>query len=129
MHMAVIEKRRTKDGKIQYRVKVRMKGYPPQTSTHKKLTDAKRWAQDIESAIRDGRHFKTTESKKHTMGELIDRYIRDVLPQKKKSQKKQTAQLLWWKDQIGSYLLSDITPALIGEKRDDLLRGITYRKT
>jgi len=127
--MAVIEKRRTKDGKIQYRVKVRMKGYPPQTSTHTKLTDARRWAQDIESAIRDGRHFKTTESKKHTLGELVDRYIRDVLPQKKKSQKKQTAQLLWWKDQIGSYLLSDITPALIGEKRDELLRGITYRKT
>ena len=127
--MAVIEKRRTKDGKIQYRVKVRLKGFPPQTSTHEKISDAKRWAQDTESAIRDGRHFKTTEAKKHTLGELVDRYIRDVLPQKKKSQKKQTAQLLWWKDQIGSYLLSDITPALIGEKRDDLLRGITYRKT
>ena len=28
--MAVIEKRKTKDGKIQYRVKIRLKGYPPQ---------------------------------------------------------------------------------------------------
>ena len=127
--MAVIEKRKTKDGKTQYRVKVRLKGFPPQTSTHDTSRDAKRWAQDTESAIKEGRHFKTTEAKKHTLGELVDRYIRDILPQKKKSQKKQTAQLLWWKEQIGSYLLSDVTPALIGEKRDELFRGITYRGT
>lgn len=127
--MAVIEKRRTKDGKIQYRVKIRLKGFPSQTSTHERIADAKRWAQDVESAIRDGRHFKTTEAKKHTLGELVDRYIRDVLPHKEKSKKKQTAQLLWWKEQIGSHLLSDVTPALIGEKRDELFRGITYRKT
>jgi integrase len=125
--MAVIEKRKTKDGKIQYRVKIRLKGVDPQTSTHTRLADAKRWAQDTESAIREGRHFKTVEAKKHTLGELIDRYIRDVLPQKKKSQKKQAAQLLWWKKQLGRYVLADVTPALIGEKKDELLRGATYR--
>lgn len=127
--MAVIEKRVTQDGKVRYRVKVRMRGFPAQTSTHERLADAKRWAQQTETAIRDGRYFKTAESKKHTLGELIDRYIRDVLPNKKKSQVKQTAQLLWWKGQLGSHLLSDVTPALIGEKRDELARGTTYRKT
>lgn len=35
-----------------------------------------------EAAIREGRHFKFVESKKHTLGQLIDRYIRDVLPTK-----------------------------------------------
>jgi integrase len=127
--MAVIEKRETKDGKTQYRVKVRLKGFPPQTSTHARLTDAKRWAQNTESAIREGRHFKTTEAKKHTLAELIDRYIRDVLPQKKKSEAKQKAQLLWWKEQLGSYSLAEVTPALIAEKRDEFFRGITYRGT
>ena len=127
--MAVIEKRKTQDGQIRYRVKVRLKGQPPQTETFHRRTDAQRWAQETETAIREGRHFKTTEAKKHTLGQLVDRYIRDVLPQKRKSQKKQTAQLLWWKEQIGSYLLSDITPALIGEKRDELARGTTYRGT
>ena len=76
-----------------------------------------RWIQDTESAIREGRHFKTTQAKKHTLGELIDRYIRDVLPTKKKSEHKQTAQLTWWKKQIGYYLLSEITPSMIGEQR------------
>ncbi len=127
--MAVIEKRETKDGKDQYRVKIRLKGFPPQTATFARIADAKKWAQQTESAIREGRHFKTTESKKHTLGALIDRYIRDVLPRKQKSQKKQTAQLQWWKEQLGSYLLADITPALIGEKRDELSSGTTYRGT
>jgi hypothetical protein len=57
--MAVIEKRKTQEGKIHYRVKVRLKGYPPQTSTHERLADAKRWAAETEALIREGRHFKT----------------------------------------------------------------------
>jgi len=125
--MAVIEKRKTQDGKTHYRVKVRLKGYPPQTSTHERLADAKRWAAETETSIREGRHFKTVEAKKHTLGEVVDRYIRDILPQKKKSQKKQTAQLLWWKEQIGHHILSDLSPSLIAECRDRLANGMTYR--
>lgn len=127
--MAVIEKRKTADGIIHYRVKVRLKGHPPQTSTHETLRDAKRWAQQTETAIREGRHFKTTEAKKHTAGEMLDRYIRDVLPQKKESHRKQILQLLWWKEQIGGYLLADITPALIAEQRDLLAKGTTFKGT
>lgn len=126
--MASIKELSDKDGKNRYHVQIRIKGHPPQHGSFKRKTDAERWIQQTESAIREGRHFKTTESKKHTLGELIDRYIVDVLPTKKKSEKKQTNQLTWWKKQIGSYLLSDITPSLIAEQRDLLLRGITKRK-
>ena len=55
--MAVIEERKAQDGSKTYRVKVRKKGYPDQTATFTRKTDAKNWAQDIESAIREGRHF------------------------------------------------------------------------
>lgn len=126
--MASIKAIKDENGKIvSYRVQVRLKGYPPQSSNHKRLTDAREWAQDIESAIRQGRHFKTTEAKKHTLGELIDRYMRDVLPSKKKCEDRQGAQLLWWKKQIGSMLLADISSALIGEQRDKLARENTKR--
>ena len=125
--MAVVEKRKTADGQLRYRVKIRLKGQASQTETFHRLADAKRWAHETEAAIREGRYFKTAEAKKNTVGDLIDRYILGVLPLKKKNQKKQTSQLLWWKGQIGNLLLSELTPALIGEKRDELLRGITYR--
>ncbi len=35
---------------------------------------------DTESAIREGRHLKIAETKKHALVDLVDRYIKDVLP-------------------------------------------------
>jgi integrase len=125
--MAYIEERNTGDGQTRYRVLIRLKGHPVQSATFERKTDAKRWASDTESAIREGRHFKSSEAKKHTLEGLIDRYTRDVLPNKPKSKDKQEQQLEWWKDQIGSYLLSDVTPALIAEYRDKLAAEKTKR--
>jgi len=124
--MASINKSTDKKGKTRYRARVRLKGCPIQTATFERLTDAKKWVQDTESAIREGRHFKTAEAKRHTLGELIDRYIENVLPQKN-DVKKITTQLLWWKSGVGDYLLSDVTPALIAEQRDVLLKSISKR--
>lgn len=124
--MATIEKR-TNGDKTVYRVKVRLKGYPVQSATFERLTDARKWEQHTEAAIREGRHFKTAEAKRHTLAQLIDRYIQSVLPTKPKSKDKQLPQLKWWKDEIGSYALADVTPALISECRDKLLSEPTNR--
>ncbi len=125
--MACIQERKDKNGKTRYRVQVRLKGYPPQTATFERLTDARKWVQNTESALREGRYFKISESKKHTMGDLIDRYMLNVLPQKKKSEQRQGAQLLWWKRQLGTKLLSDVSPAIIAELRDKLSQENTRR--
>ena len=118
--MASIEKR-SHQNKTTYRVKVRLKGYPVQTATFSRKTDATKWAAHTESAIREGRHFKTAEAKKHTLADLINRYIKDVLPTKPKQIKDQGHQLKWWSEKAGNYLLADITPALIVQYRDELL--------
>lgn len=121
--MATIQERIDKDGKTKYRALVRMKGYPPQSATFARKTDAKRWAADVESAIREGRHFKTVEAKKHTLGDLIDRYTEETLPYKTAiTADRQRPQLIWWKQQIGYTLLSDLSPALITQKRTKLLK-------
>ena len=110
--MASIRKRTNKDGSASYRVDVRLKGFPPQRATFHRLTDAKKWGQQTETAIREGRYFKTAEARKHTFGELADRYIRDVLPKKSTSASKiQKAQMSWWKDQLEHHTLADITPS------------------
>ena len=127
--LAYIEKRESKDGFISYRVQVRMKGYPTQTATFNRITDAKKWAAQTEVAIREGRHFKTIEAKKHTAADLIDRYIRSVIPTKGSQASNQQAQLQWWRDQIGEYALSLVTPSLIAEMRDLLLEEPTHQST
>lgn len=127
--MANIEKRVGKDGEVSYRVKIRLKGSPTQTATFDRLTDARKWVQQTESAIREGRYFKSIEAKKHTLKEAIDRYIHIILPRKPKSKKDQVVQLLWWQGAIGHLRLSDITPAILAEQREKLTKGKTVKGT
>ena len=59
---------------------------------------------------------------------MVDRYKRDVLPTKSNSmQQNQWTHLNWWKDKLGNHLLSDVTPSLIAEHRDLLLREVGMR--
>jgi len=124
--MAYIETRKDKTGKIHYRAQVRLKGFPTQSATFERKTDARQWVQQTEAAIREGRHFKTVESKRHTVREMIDRYFKSVIPTKGSQRFNQVKQLEWWKKRIGDYTLADATPALIAECRDELLEGKTH---
>ncbi len=119
--MATIQTRQTEDGKPRYRVQIRLKGYPLQTATFDRKTDAREWAQTTEADIKAGRHFKTAEAKRHTFRDMVDRYLRDVMPHKNaQTQRAQIRQLAWWKEQLGERPLADISPALIAETRDRL---------
>ncbi len=121
--MATIRERKTGNGEVRYQAQVRLKGFPLQSATFNRKTDAKRWIQNTESAIREGRHFKTSEAKKRTLNELIDRYIKDILPTKPKSMNAQGRQLRWWQQELGYSSLADITPPRLGEARDKLHEG------
>ena len=104
-------------------------GCGPLSATFTTLSDARKWVQVTEAAIIEGRHFKTAEAKRHTLAELIDRYLADVLPHKRPSTiPDQKRQLGWWKAHLGHYALVDITPALIAEYRDTLRRGTAKRR-
>lgn len=117
--MATITERTTRDGRKHFRVLIRLKGHAPASATFERKTDARRWSQQTESAIQEGRYFKTTEAKRHTVAELIDRYVRDVLPRKKTAEK-QRGQFAVWRAHLGHALLADVTSALIAEHRDRL---------
>lgn len=119
--MATIQETKNKKGKSAYRVQIRLKGYPLQSATFTKLTNARNWAQDVESALRDGRYLKQVEAKKHTLSEMVDRYMENVLIHKKSNTSTVKLQLNWWKSEIGNHLLINVTPNLIAKYRDKLL--------
>ena len=84
-------------------------------------------AKAVETAILEGRHFRTTEAKRHTLAALVDRYVSHVLPRKPRNRGVQKAQLLWWEDQLGDFTLADVSPALVAECRDHLASGVVRR--
>lgn len=73
--------------------------------------------------MHERRYFKTSEAKWHTLSETIERYINFTLPTKPKSEPDQKTQLEWWKEEIGHFVLTDVTPALIAQHRDKLAQG------
>lgn len=119
--MASIEKRTDTTGATSYRVKIRLKGYPVQSATFPRLTDARKWATQTEAALQEGRHFKTAEAKRHTLEDMLERYRREILPTKRDG-RHQNFQLDWWIAKLGTRTLADCTPALIAEYREILAR-------
>ncbi|MHB1642619.1 MAG: tyrosine-type recombinase/integrase [Acidithiobacillus sp.] len=113
--MAAIEKRTASDGSTSYRVKIRLRGHPVESATFASLSKAKLWGQATESAIREGRYFQTVEAKRHTLAEAIERYEREKLQgMRAKDARKQ--HLDYWKAELGTLSLADVTPAVIKER-------------
>ncbi len=125
--MKGIDKRTHKDGTVSYRARVRIKGHPVLIQSFASKILAMKWKRDTESAIERGSFTYEKPGSKHTLSELIDRYIERVLPTKPKNARNVRQHLLWWKQELGSYLLSDIKPNLISQKRDELLASLTCK--
>lgn len=114
--MATIQKRTSSTGAVSYRVQIRLKGFPPESASFERLTDAREWGKKTEAEMKAGKYFGA--SKRHTFNELADEYE----PHAKDRQR-----LIYWRGVFGTSLLSAITPARIGKERDKLLAEETQR--
>lgn len=120
--MASIRERIDASGKKNYHVQIRLQGFPPQTKTFDNKTVAKQWAQRVETELREGRYMPRAVAQRRTVQEMLETYRdRVLIPLKPKRVRDQGQQLQWWIDKIGRYSLADITPAIIGKHRDELL--------
>jgi integrase len=125
--VATIETRK-REGKTVYRVKVRLRGYPPADATFDRVTHAKRWAAETETAIRAGRWFQHVEAKRNTLADLIRRYRTEHLPTADlRNTHDRTEYLKFWESELGALTLAEVTPAKIVEVRNKLSNGITRR--
>ncbi len=127
--MACIEKRIHASGTVTYRVRIRLSGSPSISESFPTRREAKEWGTKMEADVRQGRYFGKSESKEHTFRELVDRYIEIELPKNPDSFIKLKSQLLWWNDHLKDYYLCRITPAVISELKEKLIKEKTSRKS
>ncbi len=125
--MASIYERIDKNGNKTFQAKVRMKGYPSQSKTFARKTDAKKWARKIENELIEGKHFASEQIGKRDIEQLIDRYIDEILPLKPKSYRDQKYQLNYWKEAFRGKTIGDVNAALISEEKIKLSKGKTNR--
>ncbi|MEC8067361.1 MAG: site-specific integrase [Pseudomonadota bacterium] len=120
--MAVFEERMNAEGKKTYRVKIRMKGQRPISKSFNRITDAKIWAAEKETELRNRKHFKNYDAKTRTVSDLLDRYLEDELPKRNSDQDKFKLHIEWWRKRIGHIILIDLSPSELAHWRDQLLK-------
>lgn len=77
--MASIRKR----GDLQWEARIRRRGYPVQCQTFETRARAEAWARSVESAMDHGVWVDRWESESTTLRDALDRYRREVTPNKK----------------------------------------------
>ena len=121
--MAYIQKRPRKNGKATFTATVRMSGFPTKCATFDKYGDAKEWAAMHESHLKKEKHGSVVAARNATVGEMIQRYMDNVL--QSKSAKKnyihnQRLQLEWWKAQLNTMRLCNLTPFVLNDCKEEL---------
>ncbi|MHA1574522.1 MAG: tyrosine-type recombinase/integrase [Alphaproteobacteria bacterium] len=122
--MASITKIKNKTG-TKYKVRIRVKNQPTITKTFSSKISASEWGKRTEIFIKDNPGKAYSLSKKYTLNQIIDKYIKEILPEKPKSQKLRTQQLTWWKKEIGHLLISNITTPIVYEARQVMREEIS----
>ena len=119
-----IRKRKDKDGRTRYQMIVEVwrdgrQFYKSKTFSTEK--EAKVWGNKTRYEIDTGKVTKES-LKKRRLSDAIEKYITDELPNKQKNAHNEAQHLRWWNARIGHLQFSDISPSLIAEHRDKLLK-------
>lgn len=118
-----IYERKNKNGKVsRYCFQIRKDGFAPVFKSYRSKTKAVKERNRILVSMEDGKFVHTTGGKKHTLGQLIERY--EMAHREKILTSKQSAEIRWWKINLGDQRLSDLTPVLITEYRLRSCRSI-----
>ncbi|CAG2146707.1 Tyrosine recombinase XerC [Cupriavidus campinensis] len=73
----------TKRGELQWQAKVRKEGFPNQSRTFMYKEDAEKWVRTIERELETTGFVDRREAEKNTLGNVLQRYRREVTPSKK----------------------------------------------
>lgn len=116
--MAAISKRKGRNGKIVYRVRIRRRGAKALSATFTRMTDAKLWINETEAALKNGKYFDRQEAQKHTLSDATERYksIFGVDIQRK-------THIERWNKELGHLLLSDLTSIAIADVLERWRKG------
>jgi integrase len=116
--MATIEKR----ANLQWRAKVRRKGFPPQSATFATKGTAVAWARQIETEMDRGVFVSRLEAERTTLAEALDRYEQEVTPAKK-GWKQEVYRIGFWRNHpLAARSLASIRSSDLAQWRDERLK-------
>lgn len=116
--MATFEKR----GDLQWRVKIRRRGFPSQTKTFNSKAEGEAWARSMESDMDRGIFRASKEAERTTLKEALDRYLEEVSVHKRGHSREKKRIEKWNNHTLASRFLASISSKDISqyhkERRD-----------
>jgi integrase len=116
--MGTIQTRKDKEGVLTYRAMVRMRGYPHQSRTFTRRTDAKDWIRKTEQLVKDD-NLPSAEAGRTTLLDALDRYLREITPSKKGKKREQGRVKAWKRHPLAHRFLSQLRGADFAKHRDE----------
>lgn len=130
--MATITARRNAEGGlVGWQAKVRKRGWPSQSKTFSRKSDAERWARQVESEIERGVFNSTSDAERITFSEIAKRFATEfaLAHYRKRDDNKEAwrFQIARLEEFLGDYALSAIDQRLVASYRDERLNPASER--
>ena len=108
-----------------WQARVSRKGYPAKARSFLNLQDAERWARSVEIEIDRGTFISASEADKLTLGDLIERYMREVTPHMKGAVEDLIRLAALRRNPVCKANVTALTPAMLGKFRDERLEKVS----
>ena len=108
-----------------WQARVRRAGYPAQTRSFLTKADAERWARTVEVQIDRGTYETPGDYQQASLGDLIDRYMREVTPRMKGAKEDLIRLAAIRRREICSIKIKNLTASRIASYRDDRLQQVS----
>lgn len=106
-----------------WQARIRRKGYPVQSRSFERKTDAEVWAREVEGEMDRGVFVSRTEAEATTLYEALKRYKREVTPAKKSSVQEEYRIDTWQRHKLASRSLASLRGADFAAHRDERLKA------
>jgi hypothetical protein len=124
--MATIVPRTGRSGKRTWQAQVRKKGYPRQTKTFDRKSDAVKWARMIERKMDEQTWRNLNGAESLLMSNALDRYLNEVSTKKRpRSADRDRLSASYLHQSFGSLTLAQITPDKVASYRDKRLKKVS----
>jgi integrase len=114
---------RNRHGKWQARIA--KKGHAPISKSFITRKDAERWAKQVEVDMQKGSYTNLVLAERTTLGELIDRYIAEVLPSMRGALEDRFRLKALQRRTLSKLSMTALTPAKIADYRDQRLTQVS----
>jgi integrase len=102
-----------------WRAEIRRRGHKPTYRTFDTKQQAQQWARRVESDMDTGTHLDRTESERTTLREALERYRRDILPEKRHPYQENCRINRWLEKDLAYRTLASLRGVDFAKYRDD----------